>query len=309
MQTIEKNYAFPSHSGVGEIQAVSLAPQNGEIKGVVQLSHGMAEHAARYRRFAEYLCANGFAVFFHDHIGHGVSVASPELLGYFGDANGETHFVEDLKTVTDWCKREYPDLPLFLLGHGMGSLIARKYTAQYGENLRGAIYSGTSGANPALGVGLLLCNLLIKVKGPRHRSAMLDKIAFGAYNKKTEKRTPCDWASRDEAEVDKFIADPLCGYKYTVSGLKALFLTVREISKDSWYRAVPADLPILLISGTMDPIGNYGKGVKEVFERLESTNHRRVQMKLYKDARHEILNEINRDEVFADILSFLCANL
>ena len=214
-----------------------------------------------------------------------------------------------MKTVTDWAKKTYPDLPLFLLGHGMGSLIARKYTAQYGNLLAGAVYSGTSGSNPALGFGLLLCNILIKTKGEKHRSKMLDKIAFGAYNKKTEKRTPCDWASRDEKEVDKFIADPLCGYMYTVSGMQALFLTVREISKDSWYAAVPQNLPILLVSGTMDPIGNYGKGVREVFARLQNTGHEAVQCKLYDGARHEILNETNRAEVFADILSFLSANL
>ena len=308
MDITTKTYTFPSCAGIGDIHAKCLCPQNETVKAVVQISHGMAEHAARYLRFAEYLCENGFAVFLHDHIGHGESVSSPELLGYFGE-HGEQTFVEDMKTVTDWAKKTYPDLPLFLLGHGMGSLIARKYTAQYGSLLAGAVYSGTSGSNPALGFGLLLCNILIKTKGEKHRSKMLDKIAFGAYNKKTEKRTPCDWASRDEKEVDKFIADPLCGYMYTVSGMQALFLTVREISKDSWYAAVPQNLPILLVSGTMDPIGNYGKGVREVFARLQNTGHEAVQCKLYDGARHEILNETNRAEVFADILSFLSANL
>lgn len=304
MELTTKTYTFPSCAGIGDIHAKCLCPQNGNVKAVVQISHGMAEHAARYLQFAEYLCENGFAVVLHDHIGHGESAASPEQLGYFGE-HGEQSFVEDMKTVTDWAQKEYPSLPLFLLGHGMGSLIARNYTAQYGNLLAGAVYSGTSGSNPALGFGLLLCNVLIKCKGEKYRSKLLDKIAFGAYNKKTEKRTPCDWASRDKQEVDKFIADPFCGYMYTVSGMKALFLTVREISKDSWYAALPQNLPVLLISGAMDPIGNYGKGVREVYRRLQDTGHRNVQMKLYDGARHEILNETNRKEVYADILDFL----
>lgn len=303
MEITTQTYTFPSCAGIGDIHAKCLCPQTETVKAVVQISHGMAEHAARYLRFAEYLCAHGFAVVLHDHIGHGKSVSSPEMLGYFGE-HGEQYFIEDMKTVTDWAKKEYPELPLLLLGHGMGSLIARKYTAQYGSLLAGAVYSGTSGSNPALGFGLLLCDMLIKIKGAKHRSRLLDKIAFGAYNKKTEKRTPCDWASRDEKEVDKFIADPLCGYMYTVSGMQALFLTVREISKDSWYASVPKNLPILLISGSMDPIGNYGKGVQEVYRRLKDTDHRNVQIKLYDGARHEILNETNREEVFRDILSF-----
>ncbi len=308
MKITTQTYTFPSCAGIGDIHAKCLCPQTETVKAVVQISHGMAEHSARYLPFAEYLCENGFAVFLHDHIGHGESVASSELLGYFGE-HGEQNFIEDMKTVTDWAKKEYPELPLFLLGHGMGSLIARKYTAQYGSLLAGAVYSGTSGSNPALGFGLLLCKALINLKGAKHRSKLLDKIAFGAYNKKTEKRTPCDWASRDAKEVDKFIADPLCGYMYTVSGMQALFLTVREISQDSWYVAVPQNLPVLLVSGTMDPIGNYGKGVQEVYRRLKDTDHRNVQIKLYDGARHEILNETNRVEVFSDILSFLSANL
>ncbi|MGN0572110.1 MAG: lysophospholipase [Candidatus Fimenecus sp.] len=308
MENAIKTYTFPSCSGIGDIHAKCLCPQNETVKAVVQISHGMAEHSARYLPFAEYLCAHGFAVVLHDHIGHGQSVASREMLGYFGE-HGEQTFVEDMKTVTDWAITAYPNLPLFLLGHGMGSLIARKYTAQYGDLLAGAVYSGTSGSNPALGFGLLLCDMLIKIKGAKHRSKLLDKIAFGAYNKKTEKRTPCDWASRDEKEVDKFIADPLCGYMYTVSGMQALFLTVQEISKDSWYASIPQHLPILLISGSMDPIGGYGKGVREVFSRLQRSGHKAVQIKLYDGARHEILNEINREAVFTDILSFFSSNL
>ncbi len=305
MEFLTKEYTFPSASGLCDIYAQSAAPIDyGSIRGVVQISHGMAEYSNRYAQFALSLCKSGYAVFVSDHIGHGSSVADKNMLGYFGE-NGEETFVEDMKALTDIIKSEYNDLPLYLLGHGMGSLIARKYTAKYGYLLDGVIYTGTSGENPALGIGIQLANTLIKQNGPYYRSELLDTIAFGTYNRKTEKRTDCDWVSRDTKEVDKFIADELCGYKYTVSGMKALFLTLKAVSTRRWYNSVPLSMPILLLSGSMDPIGDYSKGVTEVYKNLKKTGHKYVTMKLYDGARHEILNEINRKEVFADIIEWL----
>lgn len=305
MEFLTKEYTFPSASGLCDIYAQSAAPIDyGSIRGVIQISHGMAEYSNRYAGFALELCKSGYAVFVSDHIGHGSSVTDKNMLGYFGE-NGEDTFVEDLKALTDIIKSEYNDLPLYLLGHGMGSLIARKYTAKYGYLLDGVIYTGTSGQNPALGVGIQLANTLIKQNGPYYRSELLDTIAFGAYNRKTEKRTECDWVSRDTKEVDKFIADDLCGYKYTVSGMKALFLTLKAVSTRRWYNSVPLSMPILLMSGSMDPIGDYSKGVNEVYKTLKKTGHKYVTMKIYDGARHEILNEINRKEVFEDIIRWL----
>ena len=308
MEFLTKEYTFPSASGLCDIYAQSAAPIDyGSIKGVVQISHGMAEYSNRYSRFALELCKAGYAVFTSDHVGHGSSVESKEMLGFFGEEKGEEAFIDDLKTLTDIAKAEYPDLPLFMIGHGMGSLIARKYTAKYGYLLDGVIYSGTSGENPALGVGLLIANTLIKQYGPMHRSELLDAIAFGSYNRKTKKRTERDWSTRDEAEVDKIIADELCGYKYTVSGMKVLFTTLKQVSSSRWYNTIPPHMPILLISGSMDPVGDYGKGVKEVCKNLKKTGHKNVSMKIYDEARHEILNEINRDEVYADVIEWLDA--
>lgn len=310
MEFLTKDYSFPSVSGLCDIYAQSAAPIDyGSIKGVVQISHGMAEYSNRYSRFALELCKAGYAVFISDHVGHGSSVENKELLGFFGEENGEETFIDDLKTLTDIAKSEYPNLPFFMLGHGMGSLIARKYTAKYGYLLDGVIYSGTSGENPALGVGILLANTMIKQNGPMHRSEVLDTIAFGSYNRKTQKRTECDWATRDEAEVDKFIADELCGYKYTVSGMKVLFTTLKQVTTRRWYNTIPLSMPIFLISGSKDPVGDYGKGVKEVYKNLKKTGHKNVSMKLYEDARHEILNEINRDEVYNDIIEWLDKNV
>lgn len=305
MEFLTKEYTFPSASGLCDIYAQSAAPIDyGSIRGVVQISHGMAEYSNRYAGFALELCKSGYAVFISDHIGHGSSVTDKNMLGFFGE-NGEDTFVEDMKALTDIIKSEYNDLPLYLLGHGMGSLIARKYTAKYGYLLDGVIYTGTSGQNPALGVGIQLANTLIKQNGPYYRSELLDTIAFGAYNRKTEKRTDCDWVSRDTKEVDKFIADDLCGYKYTVSGMKALFLTLKAVSTRRWYNSVPLSMPILILSGSMDPIGDYSKGVNEVYKTLKKTGHKYVTMKLYDGARHEILNEINRKEVYEDIIRWL----
>lgn len=305
MEFLTKEYTFPSVSGLCDVYAQSAAPIDyGNIRGVVQISHGMAEYSNRYAGFALELCKNGYAVFISDHVGHGSSVADKNMLGFFGE-NGEETFVEDMKAFTDIIKSEYNDLPLYLLGHGMGSLIARKYTAKYGYLLDGVIYTGTSGQNPALGVGIQLANTLIKQNGPLYRSELLDTIAFGAYNRKTEKRTECDWVSRDAKEVDKFLADDLCGYKYTVSGMKALFLTLKAVSTRRWYNSVPLSMPILLMSGSMDPIGDYSKGVNEVYKNLKKTGHKYVTLKLYEGARHEILNETNRKEVYGDIISWL----
>ncbi len=308
MEFLTKEYTFPSVSGLCDISAQSVAPIDyGSIKGVVQISHGMAEYSNRYSRFAVELCKAGYAVFISDHVGHGASVSSREMLGFFGEAKGEETFIDDLKILTDMAKAEYPDLPFFMLGHGMGSLIARKYTAKYGYLLDGVIYSGTSGENVALGVGLLLANTMIKQNGPMHRSDVLDTIAFGAYNRKTQKRTERDWSTRDEAEVDRIIADDLCGYKYTVSGMKVLFTTLKQVTTRRWYNTIPLSMPIFLISGSMDPVGDYSKGVKEVYRMLKKTGHKNVTMKIYEGARHEILNEINREEVYADIIEWINA--
>ena len=306
LEFLTKEYTYPSHSGLCEIYAQSAAPIDyGSIKGVVQISHGMAEYSNRYARFALELCKHGYAVFVSDHVGHGSSVTDKEMLGFFGESDGEEHFVEDLKALTDIIKTEYPDLPFFMLGHGMGSLIARKYTAKYGYLLDGVIYSGTSGQNSALGFGIHLANTLIKQYGPMYRSELLDTMAFGAYNRKTEKRTDYDWVSRDEKEVDKFISDDYCGFKYTVSGMKALFMTLKQVSTKRWYNSVPLSMPIFLISGSMDPIGDYSKGVTEVCRTLKKTGHTNVTLKLYEGARHEILNETNRAEVYLDIIDWL----
>lgn len=305
MEFITNEFVFPSASGLCDIYAQSAAPSNfADVKGVVQITHGMAEHSNRYARFAMELCKNGYAVYVCDLLGHGKSAANDDELGYFGD-DGVTSVVEDMKRLTDIARQEYPELPFILFGHSMGSFLARAYTAKYGHLIDGAIYCGTSGANPAAGMGIALAKQIEKSKGKLHRSGFLNSIAFGTYNKRTDKRTEFDWLSRDEKEVDKYIADKYCGFCFTANGFETLFTALKQVSGKLWYNTVPANLPILLISGSNDPVGEYGKGVKQVYDDLRKTGHQNVVMKLYPEARHELLNELNRDEVTSDIIGWM----
>lgn len=304
MSFTTNEFTFKSASGLCDIYAQSAVPTDfSAVKGVVQIAHGMAEHSNRYARFAMELCKNGYAVFINDHLGHGKSVASADDLGYFGE-NGVESLVDDMKQLTDIAKKEYPDVPYILFGHSMGSFLSRRYTEKYGSELDAAVYCGTSGANPAAGIGIMVAKQLEKSKGDHERSQFLDSIAFGPYNKKTEKRTSFDWLSRDEKEVDKYIADDLCGFCFTTNGFKTLFSVLKAVSQKSWYNNVRKDLPILLIAGDNDPVGEYGKGVTQVYDDLKKTGHNAL-IKLYSGGRHEILNETNRDEVMQDVIGWL----
>lgn len=307
LEFLTNEYSYKSHSGLCDIFAQSAAPSDfGAVKGIVQIAHGMAEHSNRYAHFAMELCSHGYAVYIHDHLGHGSSVASDDELGFFGN-NGAESLVEDIKQLTDIAVSEYPNVPVFLFGHSMGSFLARAYTAKYGHLLDGVIYCGTSGSNPAAGMGISLAGYLEKRDGKLHRSAFLDSLAFGTYNKRTEKNTKFDWLSRDKREVRKYMDDPYCGFVFTVNGFKTLFTVLKQVSSKLWYKTVPADMQILIISGEADPVGEYGKGVSQVFSDLKKTGHTGVSIKLYAGARHELLNELNKEEVMADIIDWLDA--
>jgi alpha-beta hydrolase superfamily lysophospholipase len=265
----------------------------------------MAEQGERYEQFARFLCQHGYAVYVNDHIGHGKSVTSADELGYFGERDGWLGFVNDAKLLTDIAKGEYPGKPVIFFGHSMGSFIARSYAEKFGSDIAGAIFCGTSGANPAAGIGKALAGLIAKSKGSHHRSEFIDKIAFGSYNKKYGKaRTKFDWLTTDEKIVDEYIADDLCGYLFTATGYRDMFTLLQNVSRKSWYSNVPFGLPMLLISGKMDPVGEYGKGVNQVYQDLKKSGHNDVTLYLYDTLRHEILNEKDKEKVFADVLDW-----
>lgn len=279
-------------------------------KAIIQIAHGMAEHKERYDEFATFLAENGYAVFVHDHLGHGESVDSIENLGFFGEEDGWKNLVNDCYTITKYAREVFPGKPVVLFGHSMGSFIARAYTQMYDMTLDAAIYCGTSGNNPAAGMGIMLADAIARSKGAKHKSELINSVAFGTYNKKIKPhRTAFDWLSRDNAEVDKYVADDYCGFMFTACGFRDLFSVLKYVSGKSWYKSVRKSLPILFVSGDADPVGEYGKGVRQVVADLKKTGHENVELKLYKESRHEILNDFDRKTVMNDVLEWLDKNV
>ena len=283
----------------------------GEPKAVVQIAHGMAEHAARYEGFAEHLTARGYAVYAQDHRGHGKTAGSLEHVGYFADTDGFEKVVEDLYAVTRTIQAAHPDLPIFLFGHSMGSIIARAYVMSHADALRGLVLTGAGGDPGALAkVGAALAFGEGLVRGRKARSKLLDTMTFGRFNDAFKPaRTGFDWLSRDKAEVDKYIADPWCGGTFTAGFFGDLLHGVGVVNNPANIAAVPKDLPIFVLSGEKDPVGDNGKGVRQVVEQYRTVGVRHVEMHLYPLARHEILNETNRDEVMRDISAWLDARV
>ena len=283
---------------------------DGSPKAVVQIAHGMAEHSARYARLAQALTDHGYAVYAHDHRGHGATAIEADH-GYFSDDNGWDAVVADLRAVTRFAQEEQPGLPVFLLGHSMGSFLARTYVIEDSRDLAGLVLSGTGGDPGPLGkVGLAVARLEARLRGGRHVSPILDKLTFGQFNATFKpNRTDFDWLSRDEAEVDAYVADPLCGRTFTSGFFVDLFGGVQRINDRKQVAGVRRDLPILLVAGDKDPVGDGGKGPRTVGEQYSSVGIVDVTCTLYPGARHEIFNETNRDEVTEDVIAWLDAHL
>lgn len=289
------------------IHGVYYAPVvKANAKAIVQIAHGMAERKERYEEFASFLAENGYAVFVHDHIGHGESVESDDYLGFFGEEDGWKNLVKDCNTVIKYAKETFENKPVVLFGHSMGSFVARAYTEMYDLDLKAAVFCGTSGPNPAAGIAVKLADAVAKGKGNLYRSELINTLAFGAYNKKFKpQRTDFDWLTSDNEIVDKYVADKYCGFLFTACGYRDLFSVLKHVSNKNWYKRVRKNLPILLISGDADPVGEYGNGVKQVVADLKKTGHNDVEFILYKGMRHEILNEVERANVMNDVLKWL----
>lgn len=301
-----KNFTFSSATGVCQIDASAYTPDDGAFDTILVIHHGMAEHRERYLGFIEYLCSNGVAVYMHDMANHGKSNTDYDLTGWFGEKDGYKGLVEDFREMVLEAKRQNPDKKIIVMGHSMGSFICRLYTAWYPEDgFAGAVYMGTGGPNPAGGAGKIMASLIGALKGKKHKSNTMNNLAFGSYGKRFEGRTAFDWLTRDTEIVDKYIEDPYCGYLFTVQGMKDLVIVNGESNTAGWFKAVPQDLPILVISGELDPVGDYGKGIDAVCAKLEQTGHTAVTKRLYPECRHEVLNELNKEEVMADVLQWI----
>lgn len=281
---------------------------DGDPKAIVQIAHGLAEHSSRYARFAQRLTDHGYAVYGSDHRGHG-KTTSPR--GSFSDRDGWQTVIGDLHTVTARARHEQQGVPVFLLGHSMGSFLSRGYAAQYGSELAGLVLSGTAGGAGAIGrVGVFLAATQARFRGHTHTSGLMNKLSFGQYNAAFKPtRTDFDWLSRDPAEVDAYINDPDCGFVFSAGGFADLLRGLSTVNDDRVVARVPKELPIHLTSGDKDPVGANGKGVEAVAAQLRRVGVRDVTVKLWPEARHEILNETNRDEVEVEILEWLDARL
>lgn len=303
----KEEFYYDSRSGADKIHAVRYLPDDETVKGVVQIVHGMAEYVERYEEFAEYMTARGFVVVGNDHLGHGKSVAEDGTYGYFCEQDPATVVVRDVHRLKKKTQQLYPGVPYLLLGHSMGSFIVRNYICRYGTGIDGAIIMGT-GMQPAaiIKVSKMLAAVQKIFKGPKHISEFIHKCAFGSYNDKIENcRTSADWLTKDEGIVDKYVADPLCGFTFTVNGFATLFELIDRLYDKKNLEKIPKDLPLFMVSGDMDPVGDYGAGVKKAYQSLKDVGLKDVEIRLYENDRHELLNETDRKLVMEDIASWI----
>lgn len=305
---VKEELYFDSRDGKTKLHAVRYSPDDfGQVRCVLQIVHGMAEYVERYQEFAEFLTARGFVVTGDDHLGHGRSVEEGGKYGYFCEQDPATVVVRDVHRLKKMTEALYPDVPYVIMGHSMGSFITRNYMYRYGTGIEGAVIMGTGMqpigtlrmAKAAAGIQKLFC-------GSGHVSRFIDKLAFGVYNKKIpDPQTGFDWLSRDHARVERYIADPLCGFTFTVNGFSTLFeLVSRLYSKENLSR-IPKRLPVFMVSGDADPVGDYGRGVKKAYDSLVAAGLENIKLKMYEGSRHELLNETNRDEIMQDIYDWI----
>lgn len=275
--------------------------------GTVHILHGMAEHGGRYDRFASFLCDAGFVVFAQDHRGHGLTATrNHDPLGFFADHDGWERVVQDSVALDDVLEARYPGVPRFLLGHSMGSFLARTIMASRGDRFAGAVVMGTGcGKGLAGKVGLSLAEARVRRYGTRHVDPFLDKLCFGSYLKHVDHpRTPSDWLSRDPAAVDAYRADPLCGFVCTSSFYRDLIGGMTAANDPAQERKVPGDLPVLLISGGEDPVGGWGRGVRKVWEQYRHAGVKDLTIRLVPGARHEVLNETDKEDTMRYLRSW-----
>lgn len=302
---LESDFRLPAKDGTALFVREWLPDQ--KPRAVVQIAHGMAEHSARYARLARALTERGYAVYADDHRGHGKTVSSPAELGHFGDEDSWQLVVDDLLTLTEEIKSRHPGLPVVLFGHSMGSFMARSALLKRPHEWAALILSGTGHASPLVQrLNRITPRVERRRLGKRGKSALIRKFSFDAFNAKFKNaRTSADWLSRDPAEVDKYVADPLCGFECSVQLWYDMFGALASIFSDEAVRQLPRELPIYVMSGERDPVGSDLSEIKKLHTALEKAGVRNVTVRAYPEARHELLNETNRDEVTRDLLGWI----
>ena len=303
---MKKEFYYLSQDQESQIHAIEWIPE-GEVKAVLQISHGMVEYIDRYDEFARYLSARGYYVVGQDHLGHGQSVSHEDDLGFFHETHGNDYVIGDIRTLRQLTEEKYPSAPYFMLGHSMGSFLTRQYIFMEGKGLAGVIIMGT-GYQPAvtLHFGKALCRLIAAGKGWHYRSPLVNNLGIGGYNKSFQSpRTSVDWISKDEITVDRYVKDPLCTFVFTVNGYYHLFCGMLTLTKKRNVDKIPKDLPIFFVSGEQDPVGRFGKAVKKVYHEYQDAGIQDISLKLYPGDRHEILNETDRQQVYEDLFQWM----
>ncbi len=307
---MKQEFYYPSRDGLTQIHAVEWIPEK-DVRGILQIAHGMVEFIDRYDRFAGFMSSQGFYVAGNDHLGHGKSVTDESQYGYYARHDGNFCLLGDMQQLREHARKKYPGVPYFLLGHSMGSFLARQFIEKYGEGLSGAIIMGT-GYQPmaTLDFAIGLTAVLQQSRGGHYRSSMIHQMAFGSYNASFEPvRTKSDWLTRDESIVDAYEANPLNQFMFTVNGYYNMFRGMRYAQRQANLDRIPKDLPILVVSGQNDPVGDFGKGPRIVAETYQETGIRDVTLKLFPDDRHEILNELDKETVDRYLLDWIEARM
>lgn len=301
-----QDFYFQSSTGRTSIHALKCVP-DGKPRAVVQIAHGIAEHIDRYKPFMEFLANNGFVVAGNDHLGHGKSIRVPEEQGFFAEKDGWWRVVDDMDKLHDIMSKEYPELPYVLFGHSMGSFLTRTYLIKHPDKYDAVILSGTGHQSPALVLGgNAAASVMAKLNGAMGDGAKLDSLAFGTYLSKIENpRTKFDWLSRDAEQVDKYIADPLCGFVGKIGLYRDMMQGIKFITNEKNIAQMNKEKPVYFMSGDGDPVGDYGKGVERAYKAFCNAGLHDVFMRLYPGGRHEMLNETNKKQVYQDILNWL----
>ena len=306
----KKEFKFLSFNKSTNIRAVEYTPDS-EPCAVLQIAHGMDEFIDRYDGFARFLCSKGFVVTGNDHLGHGGSVNNESEWGYFAKEEGNRCLIEDMHELTRITKEKYPGLPYFLLGHSMGSFYTRQYLFDYSNELNGVIIMGTGHQPKAmLSLGRSLCRMLATFKGWEYRSSLVNNMALGANNKQFEPgRTSADWLTKDESVVDWYLKEPRCNFVFTLNAYYNMFDGMLRLHDQSLMDRMEKRLPVLFVSGANDPVGENGKAVKAAYETFINTGMLDVEMKLYDNDRHEILNETDKETVYEDLYQWMIKKL
>lgn len=305
-------FTFLSTDGKTQLHGMRWEPEGGSVRAVLQICHGVAEHIARYDAFARYLNGLGIAVVGHDHLGHGLSLPEGGTPVYFGEGNTWNTVVDDIYVLHQRIRLWYPDVPLCIMGHSMGSFLTRTYLIRYPGTVKAAVIMGTGWQPKAvIAGGMAVAKAVGAVVGENGTSDLVTNLAFGAYNKLfAPNRTSCDWLSADEGNVDAYMADPLCGADATVGLFRQTLSGIRFNQKLSNLRQMDPRIPVLFVAGEKDPVGDCGNGVRRTYQEFRRAGVQDCTLKLYPGLRHEILNEkAQQQQIFEDIGQWLTSKL